>query len=107
MPSVYRPRRPRASPLWQIIHHGWNDFQSDYEQRYRKAHGPLRSDAMEVVEKFYRCGDLAQGFTRLQCKDCGHEKLISLICISYYSFSVLSDTLVISKSFPTSGLSYM
>lgn len=29
--SIYRPRRPRASPLWQIIHHGWDEFQSQYE----------------------------------------------------------------------------
>ena len=26
VPSVYRPRRPQASPLWQIVHHAWNDF---------------------------------------------------------------------------------
>ena len=80
MASVYRPRRPRASPLWQIIHHGWDDFQAQYEASFRKAHGPLRSDAIEVVEKFYRCGDLAQGFTRLHCKDCGHEKLLAFTC---------------------------
>ena len=61
MPSVYRPRRPRASPLWQIIHNGWDDFQSQYETKYRKIHGPLRKDALEVVQKYYRCGDLAQG----------------------------------------------
>ena len=72
--------RPRSSPLWQIIHHGWDDFQAQYEASYRKAHGPLRSDAIEVVEKFYRCGDLAQGFTRLHCKDCGHEKLLAFTC---------------------------
>ena len=70
MPSVYRPRRPHASPLWQIIHHGWDDFQADYEQKYRKTHGPTSPDCIEVVEKFYRCGYLAQGFTRLQCPDC-------------------------------------
>lgn len=32
------------------------------------------------MEKFYRCGDLAQGFTRLHCKDCGHEKLLAFTC---------------------------
>ncbi len=26
MPSIYQPRRPRASPLWQIVHHAWGDF---------------------------------------------------------------------------------
>jgi hypothetical protein len=26
VPSIYQPRRPRASPLWQIIHDGWHDY---------------------------------------------------------------------------------
>ena len=80
MPSVYRPRRPRASPLWQIVHHGWEAFLAEYESAYRKAHGPLRNDAVSVVAQFYRCGDLAAGFTRLQCPDCGHEKLLAFTC---------------------------
>ncbi len=75
MPSIYRRRRPRASPLWQIIHHAWEAFRRDYESLHRKTHGPLRKDAIAVVDQFYKCGDLAAGFTRLQCPDCGHEKL--------------------------------
>ena len=63
MPSVYRPRRPRASPLWQIVHHSWNEFLADYERSHRKAHGPFRPNTLAVVEKFYRCGDLSAGFT--------------------------------------------
>ncbi len=38
MPSIYRPRRPRASPLWQLVHHAWEPFQCDYESRHRKIH---------------------------------------------------------------------
>ena len=67
MPSIYRPRRPRASPLWQVVHHFWSDFVAGYEQRHRPIHGPLRHDAIEVVRQFHRCGDLAAGFTRLGC----------------------------------------
>jgi hypothetical protein len=74
MPSIYRPRRPRASPLWQIVHHGWASFLAEYEAVHRKTHGPLRPDAVAVVEQFYRCGDLAAGFTRLLSPGCGHEK---------------------------------
>ena len=107
MPSVYRPRRPRASPLWQIVHHGWGDFVSDYEATYRKTHGPLREDSVAVVDQFYRCGDLAAGFTRLQCPECGHEKLLALICTSYYTFSVLADIPSLFRVFPASGSSYM
>jgi hypothetical protein len=32
MPSIYQPRRPRASPLWQLVNHGWSSFTADYEK---------------------------------------------------------------------------
>ncbi|MCB1080139.1 MAG: transposase zinc-binding domain-containing protein, partial [Verrucomicrobiae bacterium] len=80
MPSIYRPRRPRASPLWQIVHRCWADFVTGYEYRHRPIHGPLRHDAIDVVRQFHRCGDLAAGFTRLQCPDCGHERLLAFTC---------------------------
>ena len=80
MPSIYRPRRPRASPLWQLVHHCWSDFEAGYEKRHRPIHGPLRHDAIAVVRQFHRCGDLAAGFTRLQCPDCGHERLLAFTC---------------------------
>jgi len=53
---------------------------ANYEITHRKTHGPLRQDAVDVVDQFYRCGDLAAGFTRLQCPDCGHEKLLAFSC---------------------------
>ena len=80
MPSIYRPRRARASPLWQIVHHAWAPFLAEYEADHRKTHGPLRKDAVAVVDQFYKCGDLAAGFTRLHCPDCGHEKLLAFSC---------------------------
>jgi hypothetical protein len=80
MPSIYQPRRPRASPLWQIVHHGWSDFLANYEQQQRKTLGPLRPNTVATVQSFLRCGDLAAGFTRLQCPDCGHERLLAFTC---------------------------
>ncbi len=80
MPSIYQPRRPRASPLWQIVRHGWDGFLADYEKRHRRDLGPLRPGAVHTVEAFLRCGDLASGFTRLQCPDCGHERLLAFTC---------------------------
>jgi hypothetical protein len=44
--------------------------------------GPLRPDAIDTVRAFLRCGDLAAGFTRFQCPDCGHEKLLAFTCKS-------------------------
>ena len=80
MPSVYSPRRPLASSLWQVVHHCWSDFVAGYEHRHRSVHGPLRHDSIEVVGQFHRCGDLAAGFTRLQCPGCGHERLVAFTC---------------------------
>lgn len=73
VPSIYQPRRPRASPLWQLVNHGWSSFVADYEKKHRKTIGPLNPSATATVESFLRCGDLASGFTRLECSDCGHE----------------------------------
>ena len=72
MPSIYQARRPRASPLWQIVHHAWDDSLAGYEKHSRPAMGPLRPDAVATVRAFLRCGDLAAGFTRYHCPDCGH-----------------------------------
>ncbi len=86
MPSVYQPRRPRASPLWQIVHHAWGDFRAGYERAHRKTYGPLRYDAVAVVDQFYRCGDLAAAtlLTRLDrtrtAKICTRGPILSEQC---------------------------
>jgi hypothetical protein len=64
MSAVHQSRRPRASPLWQIVHHAWDDFLASYEKHHRRAMGPLRPNAIATVRAFLRCGDLAAGFTR-------------------------------------------
>jgi len=78
VPSTYQPRRPSASPLWQVVRHGWDEFLANYEAKYRQSLGPLHPAA--TVESFLRCGDLAFGFTRLQCPDYGHERLLAFTC---------------------------
>lgn len=80
MPSTYQLRRPRASPLWQLVRHGWDEFLANYESKYRKDLGPRHPAATATVESFLRCGDLASGFTRLQCPECGHERLLAFTC---------------------------
>ena len=49
MPSVHHVRRPRASPLWQIVHHVWDDFLTGYEKHHRRTMGPLRPDIREWI----------------------------------------------------------
>ncbi|RFC49054.1 MAG: hypothetical protein DVB23_000336 [Verrucomicrobia bacterium] len=74
--KVAKPHLDRRS---QVVHHAWVPFLAEYETVHRKTYGPLRPDAVAVVDQFYKCGDLAAGFTRLQCPDCGHEKLLTCI----------------------------
>lgn len=64
VPCIYQPRRPRASPLWQLVHHGCNDFLVDYEKSHRKTLVPLHPAAVTTVQSFHRRGDLACGFPR-------------------------------------------
>ncbi len=44
--------------------------------------GLLRPESVAAVQSFLRCGDLATGFTRFQCPDCGHERLLAFTCIA-------------------------
>jgi transposase-like protein len=44
--------------------------------------GPLRPEAVATVRAFLRCGDLAAGFTRFHCPECGAEKLLAFTCKS-------------------------
>lgn len=80
MPAIYHPRRPRASPLWQIVTAAWDTFVATYEKVHRAAMEPLRANAFAVVLNFLRCGDLASGFLRLRCPDCGEEHLLAFTC---------------------------
>jgi len=79
-PAIYHPRRPRASPLWQVVRLAWDDLLSAYEKKYRPTMGPLRPESVAAVEAFSRCGDLAVGFTRHVCTDCGHQHLLAFTC---------------------------
>jgi hypothetical protein len=64
----YRPRQPRASPVWQMLH-----------DRAAKLSG-LSTAATSAIAAFLRCSDLHAGFTRFHCPDCDHEFLPPFSC---------------------------
>ena len=76
----YRPRKPRASPLWQCLSRHFHAFLAAYEQRFQPHFGFLRPIIPEVVDKFLDCGDLGQGFARIRCDHCQHEYLLAFSC---------------------------
>jgi hypothetical protein len=47
--KVYRPRRPKESPLWQCLSGHFDAFQAGYEERYQPRYGFLRPIIPEVV----------------------------------------------------------
>jgi len=65
--QVYRPRRPKASPLWQCLYDHFDAFLDAYTDRYQSRHGFLRPIIPEVVNKFLDCGD--QSGCRLETGD--------------------------------------
>ena len=73
MEQVYRPRRPRQSPLWQCLSRHFDGFLAGYEARYQPRFCFLRPIIPEVVNKFLDCGNLEQGFARVRCDHCNHE----------------------------------
>lgn len=74
MPAAvrYRPRQPRASPVWQILHDHWTAF--------RRARAIHDDHLDQTVQAFLRCGDFRSGFTRWRCPDCEHEFLLAFTC---------------------------
>jgi hypothetical protein len=64
-PAIYRPRKPRASPLWQCVSRHLPEL---------RAAGRVRHAVEEnVLERFLECGDLHRGFARIRCGGCGHD----------------------------------
>lgn len=75
-PAIYRPRRPRASPLWQCVSRHFPEL---------RASGRVRRAVEEnVLERFLECGDLHCGFARIRCGGCGHDLLLAFSCKTRY-----------------------
>jgi len=78
--KVYRPRRPRASPLWKCVQDHFSQFRAEYPDRYAAKCGPLRPVVDDVIQRFACCGDLHEGFARVRCPDCRLEYLLAFSC---------------------------
>jgi hypothetical protein len=77
---VYRPRKPKASPLWHCLFRHFDVFLGKYEECYSKRYGYLRPIIAEVVNKFLDCGDLEHGFARIRCDHCKKDHLLAFSC---------------------------
>lgn len=75
-PAIYRPRRPRASPLWQCVRRHLPELRASGRAR--------RAVERNVLERFLECGDPHCGFARIRCGGCGHDLLLAFSCKTRY-----------------------
>jgi hypothetical protein len=78
--SLYKPRNPRKTPLWQILTRYFDEFLSAYEDRFQERYGYLSPYVEKVVRRYLRCGIPDFGFARIRCPDCGNEYLLAFSC---------------------------
>ena len=74
--AIYRPRKPRASPLWQCV--------SRHLPELRAAGRVRRAVEENLLERCLECGDLHCGFARIRCGGCGHDLLLAFSCKTRY-----------------------
>jgi len=74
--AAYRPRNPRASPLWQCAQR--------HAKELREAGRFQRVVEERAIERFIECGDPHHGFARIYCDACGHGYLLAFSCKTRY-----------------------
>ena len=77
---VYRPRRPRESPLFRLVEQHLEAFLRVYQERFAKVHGPLRPVVERVLRRFLTCGLAEHGFARAWCETCRLSYVIPYSC---------------------------
>jgi hypothetical protein len=77
---LYRPRRPKESPLFRLVSQHVEEFLRVYEERFSKKHGPLRPVVERVLREFLTCGLPEHGFARAYCEKCRSSYIVPFSC---------------------------
>jgi hypothetical protein len=77
---VYRPRRPRESPLFRLVEHHIEDLLRQWPQRFARTHGPLCPVVERVLREFLKCGLAQHGFGRAFCETCRATYVVPFSC---------------------------
>jgi hypothetical protein len=75
-PFGYTRRDPEKTLLHEVIRQHWRTFQERASAQGKE----LPIYIHKEFEAFLGCGVLAQGFVRLKCEGCRHEKLVAFSC---------------------------
>ena len=74
----YVPRTPERTPLYTVVR---EDLSTFLEERRAESGGVgLPRHVEQAFEAYLDCGILANGFARVRCPDCAHEKLVAFSC---------------------------
>ncbi len=77
---VYRPRRPRESPLYRLVSQHIDELLRVWPERFSRTHGPLRPVVTRVLREFLTCGLVEHGFARAWCPTCRKSYLVPYSC---------------------------
>ncbi len=73
----YAHRRPEQTTLYRLVQ---QHAQSFFALPEEATGARLPQFVRDEFDAFLACGILAQGFLRLGCGDCGHNKLLAFSC---------------------------
>ena len=72
----YQRHQPEKTTLYQLIHDNYLDL-----DRYFSEQGKyLPAYVKREFEAYLKCGKLENGFLRVRCEDCHHERLVAFSC---------------------------
>ncbi|HYN05564.1 MAG TPA: transposase zinc-binding domain-containing protein [Vicinamibacteria bacterium] len=77
---VYKPRRPRESPLFRLVEQHLEELLRVWPTRFVRQHGPLRPVVERVLRDFLKCGLLEHGLARRWCSECRRSVLVAFSC---------------------------
>ena len=75
--SLYRPRRPRESPLYRLADACCDEVKGRWEEDFERRYGFWRGSVEDAVYGFLDCGIFDRGFARVSCTECRAEYLVA------------------------------
>ncbi len=79
-PPMYRPRDPRASPLFQLFETHYETVKSVWEERFESQYGFWQGRWDRAVAAYLDCGLFESGFAIVRCPVCKAEFHVAFSC---------------------------